>query len=169
MVARFLLAGRSIPRRTRHVPDGHRECSRSVKRATRAQPPDHRSKWHMRPGWGAGTARKRKARQIPFAPAGAHVRVGTVIRWFRPPPAGFTHRLHSLQPSGLAAEDLAVHAAVRAFLLLHRPRADEAERSPLELVFVLRGECARAGIATSSDHDAATARQSHRRVNIRAR
>ena len=68
---------------------------------------------------------------------------GTVIRWFRPLPAGSTHRLHSLQPSGLFAdEDLADHAAIRAFLPLHGPRADETERPQMELVFVLRGEFA---------------------------
>jgi hypothetical protein len=36
----------------------------------------------------------------------------------------------------VAEEDLAVYAAIRAFLLLDGPRADEAERPPLELVFV---------------------------------
>ena len=40
----------------------------------------------------------------------------------------------------IAEKDFAVNAVVRAFLLLDGPRADEAERPPLELVFVLLGE-----------------------------
>ena len=45
----------------------------------------------------------------------------------------------------VAEENLAVHAAVRAFLFLDGPRADEAERPPLELILVLRSEFVCAG------------------------
>jgi hypothetical protein len=40
----------------------------------------------------------------------------------------------------IAEKDFAVNAVVRAFLLLDGARADEAERPPLELIFVVLGE-----------------------------
>ena len=55
----------------------------------------------------------------------------------------------------VAEKDFAVNAVVRAFLLLDGARADEAERPPLELVFVVLGErggfVGRGGFADDAD------------------
>ena len=40
----------------------------------------------------------------------------------------------------VAEKDLAVNAVVGPFLLLDGPRADQAQRPPLELIFVLLGQ-----------------------------
>ena len=40
----------------------------------------------------------------------------------------------------VAEKNLAVNAVIRTFLLLDRPGADQSERPPLELIFVLLGE-----------------------------
>jgi len=56
---------------------------------------------------------------------------------------------------GVAEKDFAVYAVVRAFFLPDGARADEAERPPLELIFVLLGEgggfVGRGGFADDAD------------------
>ena len=71
------------------------------------------------------------------------------------------NNLFRLGGFGVVAEkDFAVNAVVRAFLLLDGPRADEAERPPLELIFVVLGErgglVGRGGFADDADEGSST-------------
>jgi len=88
---------RADARRAWLCPEGTMECSRSVKRATRAEPPDHRSKWHA-PRMG----RRNHAQTWSMANSPRPCRGAWPCgAWSGGSAAGSTYRLHSLQPSGL--------------------------------------------------------------------